>query len=110
MNYFEHLNKINHQLDKAREFRYFALFGSFVLFLDAVLAYNNKLSLLSLTYEQIKLGIKPGDFLLFICSYTFYLSFIVPILMFTVRFIFLMDWVYDLVDRLRSHPQDRVKK
>lgn len=75
------------QLDKARDFRFFALLASFVFFLDFALITFKNIPLTQLTYESIKSDFYFGEMLVFFILFAFLLSFIVPFIRHANRFL-----------------------
>ncbi len=71
-------NTINSQLDKAKDFRYFAMLASFLFFLDFTLINLKGYSLSQVSYETIKNHLEIGDVLMFLALYAFFVSFAVP--------------------------------
>lgn len=79
MSWDKTLDKVNGQLEKAKEFRYFALLASFVFFLDSTLILLRGEPLSRLSYSSLATDIPLGQVLLFFALFTFFMSFIVPL-------------------------------
>jgi hypothetical protein len=102
------LTAINNQLDKARDFRYFFLFGSFVLFLDFLSILKLDISLFQMEYKYFSTGIKFGEVLIFFTLYTFFLSFFVPTIRRLLTIVFL-SLPYQVLSVFRNEQFNRVK-
>ena len=87
MSWNESIEKVSGQLEKAREFRYFALLATFVFFLDFSLVVFHKSHISALSYKSIVSDYKLGQVLLFFMIFTFFMSFIVPLIQYLLRFI-----------------------
>ena len=81
------MEKVNGQLEKAKEFRYFALLSTFVFFLDFCLVIFHKSHISALSYKSIAGDYKLGQILLFFAFFTFFMSFVVPLTQYFLRFI-----------------------
>lgn len=81
------MEKVNGQLEKARELRYFALLATFVFFIDfsLVIFHGNHIS--ELSYKSIAGDYKLGQVLLFFALFTFFMSFVVPLIQCLLRLI-----------------------
>lgn len=87
----------NSQLDKAKDFRYFAMLASFVLFLDYILIIFNGQAISQITYGILKDGLHLGQTLIFFGLYAFFLSFFVPLVQYVIRMIAItipFSWLY----------------
>ncbi|PCH63530.1 MAG: hypothetical protein COC09_05695 [Gammaproteobacteria bacterium] len=69
------LTAINNQLDKAKDFRYFALLGSFVLFADALSILILNTALIDIGYKQLTQEINFGGILICFTLFAFFVSF-----------------------------------
>ena len=76
---------INTQLDRANDFKYFALLGAFVFFLDYMLILRTNTPVLKLEYEMLSKEISIGEILLYFCLFTFFLSFLVPFTRYLIK-------------------------
>ena len=81
------MDTVNGQLEKAKEFRYFALLASFVFFLDFCLVVFSESYISALSYNTIAGDYKLGYVLLFFALFTFFMSFVVPLVQLLLRFI-----------------------
>ncbi len=81
------LDKLSAQLEKAKEFRYFALLASFVFFLDFCLIVFRDQPLIGLTYSSAASDIPFGHVLLFFCMLAFFMSFVVPLVRMMITFL-----------------------
>lgn len=75
----------NAKLDKAKDFRYFALLASFLLFLDFSLVIFLDHSLTQVTYNLAKERFRIGQMLIFLALFAFFLSFVVPFIQHIIR-------------------------
>ncbi|HEB70265.1 MAG TPA: hypothetical protein ENI88_11695 [Desulfobulbus sp.] len=87
MSWNKSIEKVSGQLEKAREFRYFALLATFVFFLDFSLVVFHKSHISALSYKSIASDYKLGQVLLFFTIFTFFMSFVVPLTQYLLRFI-----------------------
>jgi hypothetical protein len=71
MSWNEPMEKVNGQLEKASEFRYFALLATFVFFLDYSLVVFHESHISALSYKSIAGDYKLGQVLLFFTLFTF---------------------------------------
>lgn len=83
----EPVKAFNDQLERAREFRYFALLATFVFFLDFSLVIFHESHISALSYKSISSDYKLGQVLLFFTLFTFFMSFFVPLVQFFLRII-----------------------
>ncbi|MRX27283.1 hypothetical protein [Kangiella sp. HZ709] len=77
----------NSQLDKAKDFRYFAMLASFLFFLDFSLIIFYEKALTQVTFDFLTTGLNFGHILIFLCLFAFYLSFCVPLVQWLLRVI-----------------------
>lgn len=87
MSWNEPMEKVNGQLEKAREFRYFALLATFVFFLDFSLVIFHESHISELSYKSIIGDYKLGQVLLFFTLFTFFMSFVVPLMQYLLRLV-----------------------
>lgn len=89
---------INSQLDRASDFKYFALLGAFLFFLDYVLILKTDMTLSEFKYSMLKDEVNLGEIIIFFCLFAFFLSFFVPLIRFlifwTVKLLIPFDWLY----------------
>lgn len=85
MSWGDAIEKVNGQLEKAKEFRYFALLASFVFFLDFSLIVFYGESLSRLSYASVSTNFQLGHVLLFFALFTFFMSFTVPLVQSLLR-------------------------
>ncbi len=71
-------------IEKAQDFRYFGLICSFALILDSVLSYNLDSSLHQFSLSNLKGSIGTGNLVLFLVIFSLYLSFIVPLVKYSI--------------------------
>ena len=67
----------NNILQKANDFKYFALLGSFVLILDIALVMYYDVALMDLSFERIKNDLSVGSVLIFFAMFSLFISFVV---------------------------------
>jgi hypothetical protein len=67
----------NHFLNKAADFKYFALLGAFILVLDSALVAYYDLPLLKLTVGEVNDKVSVGACLIFLAIFTLFVSFVV---------------------------------
>ena len=77
-------------LQKANDFKYFALLGSFILILDATLATYYDVALIDLSFEIIKKDFSIGVVLIFFAMFSLFISFIVGTVRYILTIIFLL--------------------
>ncbi|MFC5707600.1 hypothetical protein [Aeromonas eucrenophila] len=77
-------SEANKILDKADDFKYFVLLGTFIMILDSSLIQANNISLLNMTWGDIELKITIGDILVFICFFSLYITFIITTIKFCI--------------------------
>ena len=111
MNYERLAEKLSASLDKARDFRYFALLATFVLFADFALVVFAGQPLSQLTYQGMTETLGIGNVLIFIIMFAFFLSFVVLFFQYMLRIVSLMmpiSWLgtsnYDAFQRVK--PDD----
>lgn len=75
---------INSQLDRASDFKYFALLGAFLFFLDYVLILKTDMTLSEFKYSMLKNELNLGEIIIFFCLFAFFLSFFVPLIRFLI--------------------------
>lgn len=81
------MEKVNGQLEKAREFHYFALLATFIFFLDFSLVIFHESHISTLSYKSIASDYKLGQVLVFFVLFTFFMSFLVPLIQYLLRLI-----------------------
>lgn len=81
----EPMEKVNGQLEKVREFRYFALLATFVFFLDFCLVIFHDSYVAALSYKSISDDYYLGQVLLFFTLFAFFMSFVVPLIQYVLR-------------------------
>ena len=67
-------------IEKSRDFRYFGLICSLALILDSALAYSLGSSLYEFRLSDFGKNIGTGNLILFLVLFSFYLSFVVPLI------------------------------
>lgn len=86
-------------LDKLSKHRYFFLLLSFALYLDTTLIIFYDTNILEIDYLTIKEHIKPGEFLLALVGFSFFLSILTPFLSHVFALIFsYISSKYDFFD------------
>jgi len=78
----------NHFLNKAADFKYFALLGAFILVLDSALVAYYDLPLLALTVGEVKDKVSVGACLVFLAVFTLFISFVVSAIKYILIVIF----------------------
>jgi len=87
------MEKINSQLEKASEFRYFALLATFVFFLDFNLVVFQGSQISALSYKAIADDYNLGQVVVFFTLFTFFMSFVVPLVQLILKsFSFLVPY------------------
>lgn len=81
------MEKVNGQLEKAREFRYFALLSTFVFFLDFSLVIFHESHISALSYKSIIGDYKLGQVILFFALFALFMSFVVPLMQYLLRLV-----------------------
>jgi len=85
----ESVEKINNQLEKVREFRYFLLLACLLFFLDSCLIFFYGTPLISFDHKDFLEKSNLGDVLIFFSLFALFLSFIVPVVSFLLFFLYL---------------------
>jgi hypothetical protein len=86
MSWNEAMGKVNSQLEKAKEFRYFALLSTFIFFLDFCLVVFHKSHISILSYASMANDYNIGQIILFFALFTFFMSFVVPLVKYLLIF------------------------
>ncbi len=85
----ESIEKINTQLEKVREFRYFLLLACLLFFLDSCLIFSYGTPLVSFDHKDFLEKSNLGDVLIFFSLFALFLSFIVPLVSYVLFFLYL---------------------
>lgn len=64
-------------LNKANDFKYFVLLGTFILFLDSSLIFYKDIALINLKISYLKDHVSVGSILIFLCLFCLFVSFVV---------------------------------
>jgi hypothetical protein len=100
------LEVINKQIDKAQDFKYFAFFSVFVLFLDSFLYLMKNTTVFYFKASLDLKGVAIGEVLVFFLSLSFYMAVVVPSAKYFLLFINQLPYIRSINLTLETSHKD----